>query len=319
MTAHAPTRPCNVCDSTDAELYLHLRGPALQALRCRACGMIYIGNNPVKDEDLSSLYTMAAFKGERELQSKEWYADYYTDCLAGYRESAPVIRQFQDNLRHIARFVPKGRLLDLGCATGVFLDVARKAGFDVAGVDFSAELVEYARTSFNVEAYVGTLEEQRFPAASVDVVTMLDVIEHIPRYESVLPEIRRVLKPGGVLFLRTPTEDAWMRSLAKGLHRASLGSFELPLLWFYSFEHVNSFSDRTLRLLLERHGFRVLEAYDESEAPDRLGVPWIVKRGLDALEWGAGLFGGRHKIVMLASPAAAVPAPGSGSLSHAAR
>lgn len=298
-TQTAPLRPCNLCDGDDVQPIVMLRTNGLVALRCRECGMVYIGNNPVKDEELSSLYTFGAFQGERHLQSKEWYKGYYANGLAGYDPKSEVILHFDRTLDVIGAKASKGRLLDIGCATGVFLDRARKRGYEPVGVDFSSELVDYARREFSLDARLGTLEDQAFPDAHFDVVTMLDVIEHIPRYEGLFPELRRVLKPGGLLLLRTPTEDALMRSFAKLLHRASFGRFELPMLWFYSFEHVNSFSEETLRKLLEKFGFEVEEAYDESETPERLTVPGVVKMGLRVFEAVAGLVSCRHKIVII--------------------
>lgn len=308
VAAHAAqagqARPCNLCASKDVETHLYLRHNNLLALRCRSCGMIYIGNNPVKDEDLSSLYTMDAFKGERHFQSKDWYRSYYSNCLAGYDPTSETIQQFEETLRQLKRFRPSGRLLDIGCATGVFLDRARKSGYEVTGIDVSPELADYARKKFDLDIHQGYLEEQNFADGSFDVITMLDVIEHIPQYDKLLPEIRRILKPGGILYLRTPSEDALMRYFAKALYTLSFKKFELPLLWFYSFEHVSSFNNRTLTLLIERYGFHAVHSYDESETPERLDIPRIVKGGLRLFEAVAGILRRRHKINIIAAPVA---------------
>lgn len=293
-------RPCNLCGSEEISEYLRIRVNGLLALKCSRCSLIYIGNNPVADNDLPKLYTMDAYRGERHLQSSEWYKDYYKDCLKGYNHNSPVIGQFKRNLDIISRYAPGRRLLDVGCATGVFLDVARARGYDVVGTDVSEDMVHYARAEFSIDAHLGPLDKHRFPAASFDCVTLLDVIEHIPSYSELMGEISRILKPGGIILLRTPTEDAFMRSLAKLIHAASFGHIEGPLLWFYSFEHVTSFSGRTLSKLVEDHGFKVVHMHDECEAPERLNVPLFVKWGLAAFESVAGLFSRRHKIVLVA-------------------
>ncbi len=293
-------RPCNLCGSGNVREHLRLAGNGLVALECLDCSLIYIGNNPVKDEDLPKLYTMEAYLGERHLQSQEWYRDYYRDCLRGYDANSPVIQQFRESLSVIRRFALGKRLLDVGCATGVFLDVARREGFEVVGTDVSADMVEYARSEFALDAHLGPLEAHAFPEASFDVITMLDVIEHIPSYKTLMEEIRRILKPGGVLLLRTPTEEAWMRTLAKLIYKASFGTIECPLYWFYSFEHVTSFSRGTLSHLVRRYRFEVVHIHDECESPERLNVPHIVKHGLRIFEAIAGIFSRRHKIVLVA-------------------
>jgi len=295
-----PFRPCNLCGGWNVSLYIRLRSNGLEALRCRDCDMVYIGNNPLSDEELPKLYTMEAFEGRRHFQSQEWYVDYYVDCLKGYSLTSPVVRQFVSILETISRHGGGKRLLDIGCATGVLLDLARHAGFETMGTEVSQELAEYARSNFNLEVRVGELFEHGFPDAAFDVVTMLDVIEHIPLYDRLLPEIRRVLKPGGLFVCRTPIEEAFLRTIAKLLYALSWRRWDLPLLWFYSFDHVNSFSKRTLTCLLDTYGFRVVEMRSQSETPARLNVPGMIRAGLVVAETIAGMFDRRHKVLAIA-------------------
>ncbi|MBI3565180.1 MAG: class I SAM-dependent methyltransferase [Elusimicrobia bacterium] len=243
---------------------------------------------------------MEAYKGERHTQSKDWYKAYYTNCLVGYDQSSEVILQFENAISLISALAPGTKLLDVGCATGVFLDVARRRGFQVTGTDVSPDMVEYARREFAIDARLGYLETQGFGDGEFDAVTLLDVIEHIPTYETVMTELARIIKPGGVLLLRTPTEDGLMRRLAKLLFEASGRRFEMPMLWFYSFEHVNSFDQGTLSKLVEKYGFRVEHCHDESETPERLSIPGYVKAALRIFEAFARFFGLRHKIVLIA-------------------
>ena len=133
-------RACNLCNGRGASLYVRLRSNGLEALKCRDCGLVYIGNNPLQDHELSKLYTMEAFEGRRHFQSQEWYVEYYVDCLKGYSHESAVVRQFASILKSLSRCGVGNRLLDIGCATGVFLDLAREAGFHTVGVEVSAEL-----------------------------------------------------------------------------------------------------------------------------------------------------------------------------------
>src|SRR5262249_48215590 len=98
--------------------------------------------------------------------------------------------------------VPK--LLDVGCALGFMLDEATQAGWDAQGVESSQFAGQYARERTGCNGFAGTLQDAKFPDGSFDVLTLMDVIEHVPEPAQLLGEVFRVLRPGGVIYIVTP-------------------------------------------------------------------------------------------------------------------
>ncbi len=158
-------------------------------VRCVSCWFMFVDPMP------SALTLKAYYEGE-----------YRT---GGYRicaEAAPMRRaMFERRLAGLAPYgVSAGRMLDIGCATGVFLEVAEHAGWDVYGVEFSEEAARRAERLFPGRITRGSVASAPFPDGFFDLVTMFDVIEHCADPLAELRSASRLLKPRGVLALTTP-------------------------------------------------------------------------------------------------------------------
>ena len=152
---------------------------------------------------------------------------------------------FQLHARHLEKIVgpSAGRsLLDVGCYTGVFVEVALSRGWKARGVEPSHWAASYAQSQ-GLPVIEGTLETAQLPDDSEDVVTLWDVIEHLPNPLEQLREVARVTKSGGWTVLHTMDID----SLA-----ARLMGERWP--WFMDM-HVVYFSQRTLATMLQQVGF----------------------------------------------------------------
>ena len=147
---------------------------------------------------------------------------------------------------------PPGRLLEIGASHGGFLRLARLAGFDASGIEMSPSIVDYARTTFDVDMRLGPLEAAALPDAAFDVVVAFDVLEHFRDPAATLREIRRVLRHDGVLLVQTP--DYRGRSVDEMVAAADpfLEHLRAP-------EHVYLFSNRAAREILARSGFPHVE------------------------------------------------------------
>jgi 2-polyprenyl-3-methyl-5-hydroxy-6-metoxy-1,4-benzoquinol methylase len=139
---------------------------------------------------------------------------------------------------------PKGRLLDVGCGSGRFLQVMQKAGWDVLGVDPDEAAVERARVVFGVPAISGDLLQLELPADSFDAVTLSHVIEHALHPIDLLKACHRLLKPRGCLALSTPNAAAWGHRLF-GRHWNQL---DVP-------RHLHLFSSEGVARVLAESGF----------------------------------------------------------------
>jgi SAM-dependent methyltransferase len=120
-----------------------------------------------------------------------------------YRGRRRVLRAALNRLE----LPPDARLLDAGCGSGRTLDELTHYG-RVSGVDLSDAAVAAARRRGHPDVYVGRVEELPYPDATFDVATCLDVVEHTPDDRATLAELRRVVRPGGVLIVTVPAYQA---------------------------------------------------------------------------------------------------------------
>ena len=175
------------------------------------------------------------------LKDYENYIDEeYVREEKGRRRSSRII------IERIGSFVKPGRMLEIGCANGFFLDEARKAGWDIAGIEPSRWARQYASDRLGIKALYPTLEEANFPDESFDVVVMLDVIEHLEYPREMMSAIRKILKDGGILVISTPDIESFLSIL--------LGA----KWWGINRHHLFYFSRKTLESLFNKTGFKAL-------------------------------------------------------------
>ena len=223
-------RWCPLCALDDAA-HVTTEGDR-RVVRCRRCGLAYLYPRPSPEE-------LRAFYGE----------SYYATADAGQKGFVDYARH-ETSIRMVARrhigvmgrYTSTGRLLDVGCAYGYFLDEARQAGWDVTGVEISPQAAAAARDRFGVAVHAGTLEAHAFPDAAFDAVTLWDCLEHTVDPVGMLEEVHRVLRPGGCCFLTLPDASTWVARLL-GRH------------WFgyrKAGEHTLFFTRSTMRAALAR-------------------------------------------------------------------
>ncbi|MDI6761040.1 MAG: class I SAM-dependent methyltransferase, partial [Candidatus Brocadiaceae bacterium] len=180
--------PCNFCNSEDyTPLTQVLVSPIRETswlVRCKKCGLAYINPKPTLERE-RGFYDFEYFKPEEELLWKE--------------NRYPL---FEKVFSRIESTIPNGRLLDVGCGRGYFLDLARKRGWQAAGVDVSRTAIEFARDTLRLEVYRGELRDARLPGNSFDVATSWNVLDQAYDPWGDLREVFRVLKKGGLIALR---------------------------------------------------------------------------------------------------------------------
>ncbi|WP_053379405.1 class I SAM-dependent methyltransferase [Nitrospira moscoviensis] len=147
----------------------------------------------------------------------------------------------------LPRFVPNGRLLDVGCGAATYLARMRELGWDVHGVDLSPDAARAAQNRYGIPVKVGMLPEARFPDGMFSVVTMSHVIEHVPDPPAHLAECRRIMAPGGRLIIKTPNLAGFASRLF-GKHWVAL---DPP-------RHLVLFSPQALRECVQQAGFQVI-------------------------------------------------------------
>jgi SAM-dependent methyltransferase len=228
-------------------------------VRCTICGLGRVDPLP-QEADLPALYdeayfTTGAFAGAPHTGGMDGHLALYD--RPGGREAS---LRYQGRLvAQVERFWQerRGRLLDVGCGAGYFLDAARAAGWDVRGVELSPAAARVGREQLRLDIFQGTLAEAGFPDGWFDVVTLFEVVEHLRDPGAVLAEAQRIPKPGGLLAVQVPNDLAAFRS---SLSRPDNRWWVIPPL------HLFYFTDRALRRWLEALSMDVLSLASEGNA-----------------------------------------------------
>jgi len=258
-------RPCPLCGVLERNLLF--RREQWGVVKCAACRMVFIGSGLAYDV---------------QAREHDW-ADEHAKEFARRKESQPVmlflsrvLRPLRPNtngrmLSQTLRWSRGGKLVDFGCGDGGFLALAAKH-FDVTGIELSSRGVELTRqklpTAKIFEGPVTEIAERELPANAFDVVTEFGYIEHEWYPLAGMREAARVLRPGGVIVLKTPNYASWNRHI-RGEDWCG----------YYIPGHCNYFTPRTLGMLLRKASLEPLPRplADRSPFSDSL---WMAARKL---------------------------------------
>jgi len=247
-------RNFRVLGSRGGEAHRDGAGEKTRIVKCRACGLIF--PNPMPYPSGADLRYMDV-------------ADYFEDVMAVESEQQ---RQLGNTLAREAerRLGGRGRFLDVGCGRGEVVRAAQERGWEAEGCDLSAEFVRYAREMNGVRAHAATLEQMRYPEASFDAVTLVEVIEHLYEPAATVRELSRIVRPGGVVYMSTPNEESVYQSLGNLYYKVRGRDWVVNLCPTWNLYHIHGFSPRSLRYLLEGNGFEVEEVV---VYPGKFAVP----------------------------------------------
>ncbi|HMP84730.1 MAG TPA: glycosyltransferase [Verrucomicrobiota bacterium] len=224
-------KACHVCDGTRVYYLFSTHGH--RVVRCDDCGLVFLNPQPADDE-LARIYGADYFLGSDDetgrgigSEVKEATARLYLSEIQRYRGSRA------------------GTLLEVGCGDGEFLAAAESAGWNVTGIEYSEDACEKARRRLkNGSVTRGELNHVALEPEQFDLCVLSDVLEHVRSPGALLREIHRVLKPGGTLFVATPSLDSWSARF-------------LRQKWMeFKPEHLTYFDSQTLQTALFRSGFR---------------------------------------------------------------
>ncbi len=165
--------------------------------QCLACMFIFLNPQPTPEESLIYEAADEVWYPTEDLSPEEWEKS---------RRDARFALDF------VTRFHPwRGRLLDVGSNRGFLMDAARQAGYETCGIEPTARTAEFSRRQFGADVFIGLIEDNSYPSASFDLITMLHVLEHIPALRPFLCATVDLLRPGGLLFLVVPYLDFFPR------------------------------------------------------------------------------------------------------------
>jgi len=260
MIRTRPNAHCCLCGTPGTILYENLRdylfdAPGVWTMKqcpVDTCGLIWLDPFPLT-EDISLAYTSYY---THDSVSSGWAVRMRGLLFNCYRfaHSLPGrvtgLHQERTDIAHMyLKDLTPGRLLDVGCGDGLFLNRMRQRGWKVDGCDFDPAALKSARTKYGLELRLGDVKSIALPSGSLDAITLYHVVEHVPDPIEVFAECWRLLTPGGRLVMATPN------SLSDGHARfkACWRGLEPP-------RHLHLFSPHTLAECARRTQFEVLSA-----------------------------------------------------------
>ncbi len=217
---------------------------------CKDCGLLFHNPRPVFDE-IEKFYSDS--KHESSWMGKE--SERSWDNLSVRR------------INYVKKHKKKGRILDIGCGIGRFLNFAKKE-FSVYGTEISKKAVRSADVKYNIKIKLGDFDEIDFNNETFDIITMWHSLEHVLFPGKTLDKIRSLLSKDGVLIIAIPNDDGFW--LSRRLKNCILKKFNLTpnLAGGKTFEinmgqqteiHLSHFSKEILTNYLSNNGFKVID------------------------------------------------------------
>jgi len=157
-------------------------------------------------------------------------------------------KNFKTLLKRLKRLKPGNTLLDIGAASGIFLDLAQKEGYHIEGIEPSEYLVKEAEIRCGIHLFKGTMENysQSKPGKTFSVITLLDIIEHLVEPDDFMTKLDRLIEENGFLVIVTPD----ISSLAA---RVTGNRW-----WHFRIAHINFFNRESLGYLLQKHDYEII-------------------------------------------------------------
>ena len=232
---------CNICKSKQINDYFYV--DKWNIVKCGDCGLVFVGNVP-EDNELKSIYDDKFFLDGQKSPIEGGDITENPTYYNSIKRIEALKKQGYDS----------GRMLDIGCATGIFLKAATST-YDCYGLDVSDVAVNIAVNQIGVNAKCGTVFDLKEDEGTYDVITMWDVIEHVKDPTEYIKKTSNFLKKGGLLVVSTGNIDSLMFKIQKKKWHLMIPPFHL----FY-------FNTNNIKKLLEKNGLEVLKIFHDGQS-----------------------------------------------------
>lgn len=284
---------CELCGNNDLRLIITEEwfDYEFNVVRCKHCKLMF--TNPRPTRQWKERFYDPEFNEYLKEDQKEFC---YQPENPASRSELPV----WDYLKQ--QFPARGKLLDCGCSSGLFVKAALQHGFEASGFDYSKAAIAQA-TSDGLDAFQAHVDEIPVDDNTYDVVTLIQVVEHFDHPLLAMKELRRVLKPGGMLYMETVNylKLYWLEryfSFLKPLYfrvRKKDSPWWKDRLPWVPFDHYFHWTPGTIQMAVELAGFENVETHHFSKSDpwrnNSSGRGWITpvyRKGIDLLYHASG-------------------------------
>jgi len=221
-------RDCPLC-SSKKEIPM-FKAPIYMFVQCNKCKLVYV-NNLFNKKVLTDLYSGSKLRNE--------YWDFVENTHSKVRK-----HQYSNEISIILKHAPhKDKLIDIGCSRGLFLKRIDSQFKQIEGIEINPSSAKTAKNHVNI-VHNKPIEELKLKPNSYDAAIAMNLIEHLYDPKSMLLQVRKILKKGGILFVQTPN-----------LNSLSMKLFGNKNITIYDRFHINLFSKTTLKEIAEKCGF----------------------------------------------------------------
>ncbi len=278
---------CDLCGSRDFVLKYTARNTEFnepfRLVECTNCSLVYLNPRPTKAE-IGKYYPQENYYAYQDLDDERWdnfrqkVKNFILESQPGYSKNWQLLRSliwsvFKRSLMIQTPFIPGGRILDVGCGNGYFLKWMKEHGWETYGVEISNSACQIAEKN-GITVFNGELRGARYPSNYFDVVTMNQVLEHVYSPRAYFREIKRILKPNGLLIACVPN----FNSFESHLFGSNWLALEVP-------RHLYFFTPQTLTALAQSEGFQLEKLHSKSLGLPFSGINKSIREAL-VLEFG---------------------------------
>lgn len=247
-------RFCPLCTSKNLSGFAidtYRKGPHISRVKCEDCGVVFA--NPMADSaELTEYY--------QDYYEKDHYeAVSYKELILGHFNRIKTLGKshITQEARYLKELKSGGKFLDVGCGLGLGLAYANQVGCELYATEYDVGALEFVQEHFAVKTHQGDLSSASYPDDFFDFVHISHVIEHVIDPRAYVQEMRRILKPGGILAIGTPDISSKLYTW----HRwANLLRLRIPDV-IDGLEHTFIFPKKRLRSLCEEEGLEMVDHY----------------------------------------------------------
>ncbi len=210
---------------------------------CLICGLDRLNELPAYQDSFLCQCHSCSFVFAKRIPTEQELIDHYGKYARNDYLSPITIKRYHELLDSFEPYRKTGRILDVGCGIGYFLEEAKKRGWKVFGTEYTDDAVEICRGK-GIDMKQGKLNPEDFSAESFDVITSFEVIEHINNPIEEVQNFNTLLRKGGLVYLTTPNFNSLLRYRLK----ADYNVISYP-------EHLSYYTPQTIKKLFKKCGF----------------------------------------------------------------
>lgn len=230
---------CPICNSTQFVPFLTavdntVSRETFQIVQCSSCGFKF--TNPRPEENELGKY----YKSEEYVSHSNTKKGFVNSTYQSVRKYTLLKK-----LQLISKYFKSGKILDIGCGTGEFLNICKSAKWQTVGIEPDDDAREMAIKNYGLdvrkESDLSLLE-----GGSFDIISMWHVLEHVPKLNERIEELKRLIKPNGIIIIAVPN----CNSLDAKIYKQDWAAYDVP-------RHLYHFSPQDISTLFSKHGMKV--------------------------------------------------------------